>query len=104
MGASDPETTNGAGAKTMAASSPPKNGSQPGSTFDVSSPADGSVVASVPEQGDEEVRTAVIRLRRNQPAWDALGSGGRGEWIGRLRDWLFEGSEATAPADHRRSL
>jgi betaine-aldehyde dehydrogenase len=58
--------------------------------FDVKSPEDGSVVASLPAQGAEEVRAAVRRLRRAQPAWEALGPDGRGEWVGRLRDWLFD--------------
>lgn len=86
MSASDPQTAV-AGAKTIAAR---ENGSPQGSSFDVTSPADGSVVASLPEQGGEEVRAAVARLRRSQPAWEALGPSGRGEWVGRLRDWLFD--------------
>jgi acyl-CoA reductase-like NAD-dependent aldehyde dehydrogenase len=81
MGASDPEST---------------GGSQPGPSFAVTSPTDGSVVASVPEQGEEDVRTAIARLRRNQPAWEALGPGGRGEWAGRLRDWLLDNDERIA--------
>lgn len=67
-----------------------------GSGFDVMSPADGSVVASLPELGPEEVRAAVARLRRNQPAWEALGARIRGEWVGRLRDWLFDNDERLA--------
>lgn len=58
-------------------------------------PADGSLVASVPDHGAEEVR-AVAGLRRNQPAWEALGPTGRGEWVGRLRDWLFDNDERIA--------
>jgi acyl-CoA reductase-like NAD-dependent aldehyde dehydrogenase len=42
------------------------------------------------------VRAAVARLRRNQPAWEALGASGRGEWVGRLRDWLFDNDERVA--------
>ena len=52
--------------------------------------------ASLPDQGAEEVRAAVARLRRNQPAWEALGPTGRGEWVGRLRDWLFDNDERVA--------
>jgi acyl-CoA reductase-like NAD-dependent aldehyde dehydrogenase len=95
MGASDPETTAAAGAKAIAAR-PSGNGPPPGPSFDVTSPADGSVVASVPDQGVGEVRAAVARLRRNQPAWEALGPTGRGEWVGRLRDWLFDNDERVA--------
>jgi acyl-CoA reductase-like NAD-dependent aldehyde dehydrogenase len=64
--------------------------------FAVTSPVDGSVVASLPELGAAEVRAAVARLRRNQPAWEALGASGRGEWVGRLRDWLFDNDERVA--------
>ena len=69
---------------------------QPGSGFEVRSPADGSVVGSFPDQGAEEVRAAVGRLRENQPGWEALGPSGRGEWVGRLRDWLFDNDEHVA--------
>ena len=54
------------------------------------------VVASVPDQGAEEVRAVVAGLRRNQPAWEALGPTGRGDWVGRLRDWLFDNDERVA--------
>ena len=95
MGASDPETT-AARAETMGASAPPENGPQPTANFDVRSPADGSVVASLPDQGPEEVKAAIARIRRNQPAWEALGPRGRGEWLGRLGDWLFDNDERLA--------
>ena len=54
------------------------------------------MVGSSPELGVEEVRAAVGRLRGNQPAWEALGPAGRGEWVGRLRDWLFDNDERLA--------
>ena len=54
------------------------------------------VVASLPDQGAEDVRAAVGRLRGNQPAWEALGPTGRGQWLGRLRDWLFDNDERVA--------
>ena len=75
---------------------PPGSAPRLGPRFEVRSPADGSLVASVPDQGVEEVRAAVAGLRRNQPAWEALGPTGRGEWVGRLRDWLFDNDERIA--------
>ena len=75
---------------------PSGNGSPRGPGFDVRSPADGSVLASLPDQGAEEVRGAVARLRRNQPEWEALGPSGRGEWVARWRDWLFDNDERVA--------
>ncbi len=95
MPASDPETTT-ARAETISASAPPENGPQPTANFDVRSPADGSVVASLPDQGPDEVRAAIARIRRNQPAWEALGPRGRSEWLGRLGDWLFDNDERVA--------
>jgi acyl-CoA reductase-like NAD-dependent aldehyde dehydrogenase len=83
------------GAKAMAAR-PSGNGAPLGPSFEVRSPADGSVVASLPDQVGEEVRAAVARLRGNQPAWEALGASGRGEWVGRLRDWLLDNDERVA--------
>ena len=95
MGASDPETT-AARAETIAARAPPENGPQPTANFDVRSPADGAVVASLPDEGSEEVKAAIARIRRNQPAWEALGPRGRGDWLGRLGDWLFDNDERIA--------
>ena len=89
MGASDPEEM-AAGAETIGAGAPPENGPQPTPSFDVRSPADGSVVASLPDQGTEAVRAAVARLRRNQSAWEALdravGANGSGAWATGLFD------------------
>ena len=95
MGGSDRKTTVGGSARTTAAD-PPGRASPPVLSFDVRSPVDGSVVASVPDQGAEEVRAVVAGLRRNQPPWEALGPTGRGQWVGRLRDWLFDNDERIA--------
>ena len=54
------------------------------------------MVAWLPDLGAEEVRAAVARVRRDQPAWEALGPAGRGEWAGRLRDWLLDNDERVA--------
>jgi hypothetical protein len=71
MGAGDPKMPAlGAAALSTRSSG---NGPQHGPGVEVRAPADGSVVASVPDQGAGEVGAAVARLRRNQPAWEALG-------------------------------
>jgi acyl-CoA reductase-like NAD-dependent aldehyde dehydrogenase len=95
MGAGD-RKTRATRAETITASAPPQNTPQPPASFDVRSPADGTLVGSLPDQGPEEVRAAVARLRHNQPAWEALGPRGRGEWLGRLGDWLFDNAERLA--------
>jgi acyl-CoA reductase-like NAD-dependent aldehyde dehydrogenase len=94
MGAGDPKMP--AMSAAVLSARPSGNGPQHGPGFEVRSPADGSVVALVPDQGAGEVGAAVARLRRNQPAWEALGPSGRGEWVGRLRDWLFDNDERVA--------
>jgi acyl-CoA reductase-like NAD-dependent aldehyde dehydrogenase len=94
MGASGPEMMS-TGADAIGAR-PSGNGPQRAPGFEVRSPADGSVVACLPDQGAEDVRAVVARLRGSQPAWEALGSGGRGQWVGRLRDWLFDNDERVA--------
>src|SRR5829696_6925808 len=57
------------------------NGSARASTesFEVTNPADGSVIASVPLDAPADVAETVARVRANQPAWEALGSKGRAE-------------------------
>ena len=95
MGASEPETKAAAATKPIAAGSR-GNGSNLNPSIDVTSPEEGSVVGSAPDQGPDEVRAAVARLRQNQAAWQALGPSGRGEWVGRLSDWLFDNDERVA--------
>ena len=94
MGASDPETRS-TGAHEIGAR-PSGSGPQPAPDFEVRSPADGALVASLPDHGVEDVRAAIGRLRGNQPAWEALGPTGRGHWLGCLRDWLFDNDERVA--------
>ena len=90
------ELNGAAGSARTTMADRPGSARRPGRSFEVRSPVDGSVVASVPDQGAEEVRAVVAGLRRNQPAWEALGPTGRGEWVGRLRDWLFDNDERVA--------
>jgi betaine-aldehyde dehydrogenase len=94
MDAGDPEVT--AAGATAIGTRRAGNGSPHDPAFEVTSPADGSVVGSLPDLGSGEVGAAIARLRRNQPAWEALGPAGRGEWVGRLRDWLFDHDEQLA--------
>jgi acyl-CoA reductase-like NAD-dependent aldehyde dehydrogenase len=65
-------------------------------TFEVHSPADGSVIATVPVDGPERVREVVARVRSVQPEWEALGVRGRYRWLGQLRDWLIDNSDRVA--------
>jgi betaine-aldehyde dehydrogenase len=94
MGARDPEVRS-AGATEIGARSS-GNGPSRASQFEVRSPVDGRTIATLPNQDAEDVRAAVRRLRSDQAAWDTLGPAGRGQWLGRLRDWLLDNDERVA--------
>ena len=59
-------------------------------SIEVRNPATGEVVGTVPVRTAAEVDAAVGRLRAQQPAWQALGPGGRAQWLRTLRDWLLD--------------
>ena len=59
-------------------------------SFEVTNPADGSAIASVPLDGPAEVAATVARVRANQPAWEELGIKGRAQWLYKLRDWILD--------------
>ncbi|MDZ7911923.1 MAG: aldehyde dehydrogenase family protein [Rhodococcus sp. (in: high G+C Gram-positive bacteria)] len=58
--------------------------------IDVHCPADGRLVARVPDESSETVAETVSRLRTHQPEWEALGPKGRAQWLRKLRDWLLD--------------
>jgi acyl-CoA reductase-like NAD-dependent aldehyde dehydrogenase len=64
--------------------------------IEVVNPANGEQIGSVAIDSPEAVASTVARVRRNQPQWEALGIEGRYEWLGRLRDWLFDNLERVA--------
>jgi acyl-CoA reductase-like NAD-dependent aldehyde dehydrogenase len=72
-------------------------------TFEVTNPADGSVITDVPIDGPAEVATTVARVRSNQPAWQALGIKGRARWLGPLRDWLIDNHDRIAETMQRET-
>jgi acyl-CoA reductase-like NAD-dependent aldehyde dehydrogenase len=62
----------------------------------VDCPADGREVGRVPDCSPAEVTAAAARLRNAQPEWEALGAAARGQWLGRLRDWILDHERALA--------
>ena len=72
-------------------------------TFEVTNPADGSAITSVPIDGPAEVAATVARVRANQPAWEALGIKGRARWLGELRDWLLDNQDRIAETMQRET-
>jgi acyl-CoA reductase-like NAD-dependent aldehyde dehydrogenase len=53
-------------------------------------PADGRLVGSVADMGAAEVAAIAAELRRAQPAWEALGPGGRARHLLAWLDWIFD--------------
>jgi betaine-aldehyde dehydrogenase len=72
-------------------------------SFEVTNPADGSVITSLPLDGPAEVAAAVARVRANQPAWEALGIKGRARWLYELRDWLLDHQDQIADTMQRET-
>jgi acyl-CoA reductase-like NAD-dependent aldehyde dehydrogenase len=54
----------------------------------VESPATGSIAGQVPDLNGEQVAELVLRARRAQPAWHALGFKRRAELLRKLRTWM----------------
>jgi acyl-CoA reductase-like NAD-dependent aldehyde dehydrogenase len=53
-------------------------------------PADGRHVGAVPDMGPDHVAALAARLRRAQPAWEALGPDGRARHLLGWLDWIFD--------------
>jgi acyl-CoA reductase-like NAD-dependent aldehyde dehydrogenase len=62
-------------------------------TIEVSEPATGRVIRSVPIASAEEVRELVARGRAAQPAWEALGFEGRGRILRRAQKWVVDNTD-----------
>ena len=62
-------------------------------TIEVTDPATGRVVGSVPVASAEQVRDLVARGRAAQPAWEALGFEGRGRVLRRAQKWVVDNSD-----------
>ncbi|MDT5362660.1 MAG: hypothetical protein QOC69_4422 [Mycobacterium sp.] len=62
----------------------------------VRNPADGMVVGEVPVDSADEVAERVRQLRLFQPDWQAIGPGGRKEWLLKFQDWILDNGEHIA--------
>jgi acyl-CoA reductase-like NAD-dependent aldehyde dehydrogenase len=69
---------------------------QPARTIEVTNPATGEAVASVPALSVEDVAGVVERARKAQPGWHALGFEGRGVILRRAQKWVLDNSERIA--------
>jgi acyl-CoA reductase-like NAD-dependent aldehyde dehydrogenase len=69
---------------------------QPARTIEVTNPATGEAIASVPALAVEDVAGVVERARRAQSGWEALGFEGRGMILRRAQNWVLDNSERIA--------
>jgi len=76
----------------QAAPSGATNG-QPAARIEVTNPATGESIASVPALSVADVAGVVARARAAQPAWEALGFEGRGAILRRAQKWLLDNSD-----------
>ncbi len=67
-----------------------------GETFEVTNPADGSVIGTAPKMGAAETRTAIIAANKAWPAWRAKTGKERGAIIRRWFELMMEHQEDLA--------
>src|SRR3954463_2129856 len=66
------------------------NGQATSDEIAVENPANGKVIATVPDMTAEQVKELVARARAAQPGWEALGFEGRGRIMRRAQKWLLD--------------
>ena len=69
---------------------------RPAAAIEVTNPATGQIIASVPALSVDEVADVVARARAAQPAWEALGFEGRAAILRRAQKWVLDNSERVA--------
>ncbi len=69
------------------------NGSGAAQTIDVTNPATGEVIATVPDCSAQDIARLARQGRAVQPAWDALGFDGRARVLRRAQKWLLDNSD-----------
>ncbi len=77
-------------AKTTGATA---NGDGASRSIEVSNPATGETIATIPALRPEDVAALVERGRQAQPGWAALGFGGRGRVLRRAQKWVTENAD-----------
>jgi acyl-CoA reductase-like NAD-dependent aldehyde dehydrogenase len=72
------------------------NASSAADLIEVTNPATGEVVGTVPRLSPEQVADLVARAGGAQPAWEALGFGERSRIFKRAKQWLLDNRERVA--------
>src|SRR3954447_13660775 len=80
-------------ASTEAPATQSTNGGQTRPDIEVSNPATGRVIATVPDLGPDEVKAIVAKARAAQPGWEALGFDGRARVMRRAQKWLLDNAD-----------
>src|SRR3954453_15082119 len=80
-------------ASTEAPATQSTNGGQTRPDIEVSNPATGRVIATVPDLGPDDVREIVAKARAAQPGWEALGFAGRARIMRRAQKWLLDNAQ-----------
>ncbi|MBA2630141.1 MAG: aldehyde dehydrogenase family protein, partial [Thermoleophilaceae bacterium] len=65
-------------------------------TIEVTNPATGEVIASVPALDTSDVAGVVARARAAQPGWAALGFDGRARILRRAQKWVVDNADRIA--------
>src|SRR3954465_8636136 len=66
------------------------NGQATSDEIAVENPANGKVIATVPDLSSDQVKEIVARARAAQPGWEALGFEGRARVMRRAQKWLLD--------------
>jgi acyl-CoA reductase-like NAD-dependent aldehyde dehydrogenase len=69
---------------------------RPAESIEVTNPATGEVIGSVPAVPVDEVGAVVARARAAQPGWEALGFDGRAKVLLRAQRWLMDNGDRVA--------
>lgn len=74
-----------------------------GTAFEVRNPADGSVVGIVPNMSAAQVDEMATRLRRAQPAWEAMSPESRAKHLRNWLDWIVDNQDRILDLAHREA-
>ena len=69
---------------------------KPAESIEVTNPATGEVIGSVPALSVEDVAGVVARGRAAQPGWEALGFDGRAKILRRAQKWMVDNGDRVA--------
>jgi acyl-CoA reductase-like NAD-dependent aldehyde dehydrogenase len=81
---------------TQPAAAAPAEGKPGAKPIEVTNPATGEVIASVPALSVDDMAGVVARARAAQPRWEALGFEGRAAIMLRAQKWVLDNSERIA--------